>query len=299
MSLQSNRAARAAGLAVGLIALALGAGTAQAHITMKNPKPWTSATSGQKGPPPCGLTMATKNPTTFKPGESIMVTWDETIKHPGRFRIAFAKEGTTFPNPMTANDMAATMPIFIDGIDAKTGTTAPTAHQRMITFPNEPCASCILQLIQVMKVNPPYNSAADQDVYYQCAAIVLAGAPVAGDGGAPMGGADGGAGMGGGGTGGSTPTGGTGGGGTPTGGMMGNTGGVMGNTGGMMGNTGGKTGTGGTKGDTGGAGGEEETGGTGGSRRAPSGGCAIGGNGSGGALLLLVAVAIILFRRRR
>jgi MYXO-CTERM domain-containing protein len=288
-------AGRFLGMVVGLVTLSIAAGAAQAHITLKTPKPWTVATTGQKGPPPCGNTMPTRNPTTYRPGETIMVEWDETIKHPGRFRIAFAEQGQTVPNPMTVNDMSTALPIFIDGIDAKTGTAGGTpTHRRMITFPNKPCASCTLQLIQVMKVNPPYNATADNDVYYQCAAIILAGDPVAGDGGAPAdAGSDGGAGMGGGGSGGSMGTGGS----TGTGGSIA-TGGSTGTPTGGASGTGGKPATGGSKGggDTGGAGGEDETGGSGGSVKRGTGGCAVGGGGSAGGLLLL---ALALLRRRR
>jgi len=275
-----------------LAALMLAA-PAQAHITLRTPKPYTTPSSGQKGPPPCGTTLTNKMPTTYKPGETIMVQWDETIKHPGRFRIAIAKEGTTFPNPMTMMDTSTAMPVFIDGIDPKTGTNGPASHTRMVTLPNEPCPNCILQLIQVMKVAPPYNAAADADVYYQCAALNIAGEVGPVDAGAPDsgGGSTGGSGGSTGGMGGSTPTGGMSGG--NTGGVSGgSTGGMTGSTGGKSGSTGGKSGGG----DTGGEGGEE-TGGSGGGKR-PSGGCAVGGNASGG-LLVLAAVTLLLRRRRR
>src|SRR4051812_30747038 len=115
MSLHS----RVLGLVVGLVALTVAGAAAQAHITLNTPAPWTVPATGQKSPAPCGNTMATKTPVTYRPGETIMVTWDETIRHPGRFRIAFAEAGQTFPNPMTMNDTSTTMPIFIDGIDPK------------------------------------------------------------------------------------------------------------------------------------------------------------------------------------
>jgi MYXO-CTERM domain-containing protein len=296
MSLQSNRAGRAAGLAAGLVALMFAAGSARAHVTMTNPKPWTTVPNGQKGAPPCGMTspMKNQNPTPYKPGESIMVQWNETIKHPGRFRIVLAEEGQTIPNPMMMMDTSTTLPLFIDGIDAKNGMTAPTAHQRMITLPNKPCTNCILQLIQVMKVAPPYASGADADVYYQCAVITIAGDAPPADAGAPD---SGGSGTGGamGGTGGSTPT----------GGMSGSTGGMSGSTGGAPGTggstpTGGKSGTGGSTGNNGGTGGEEEeTGGTGGGGKRPSGGCSVGGNAPASGLLLLAAVGLLIRRRRR
>ena len=298
MSLQSNRAGRFLGLASGLVTLAFAAGSAQAHITLKNPKPWTTIPNGQKGAPPCGITMAMKNqnPTPYKPGDPLMVQWDETILHPGRFRIVIAEAGQTIPAPMTMMDTSTTMPLFIDGIDAKTGTNGDRAHMKMITLPNKPCTNCILQLIQVMKVNPPYNAAADADVYYQCAVITIAGDAGPADGGAPdSGGATGGM------------TGSTGGMTGSTGGMTGSTGGMTGSTGGMTGSTGGSTGstggrtgsTGGKTGSTGGAGGEEETGGTGGGKRPPAGGCSVGGPASGGAFLVLAALGLIIRRRRR
>ena len=153
-------------------------GSAAAHITLVTPKPWTTANAGQKGPPPCGLTSGTKSPTTYRPGETITVSWNETINHPGRHRIIVAEEGTAFPNPMTVKDTNTTLPVFIDGIGAKTGMGGPSAYTQMVTLPNKPCASCILQVIQVMKVNPPYVVTANEDVYYQCAAIVIAGEPM-------------------------------------------------------------------------------------------------------------------------
>jgi len=299
MSLQSNRAGRFLGLAIGLVTLTIAAGSAQAHITLKNPKPWTTVPNGQKGPPPCGLTSAMKNqnPMPYKPGDQLMVQWDETILHPGRFRIVIAEAGQTIPAPMMMMDTSTTMPLFVDGIDAKTGTNGDRAHQRMITLPNKPCANCILQLIQVMKVNPPYNAAADADVYYQCAVITIAGDAAPGDGGAPDSGGSTGGMMGS--TGGMMGS--TGGMMGSTGGSMGSTGGMMGSTGGSMGSTGGKTGsTGGKTGTTGGAGGEEEeTGGTSGGGKRPSSGCSVGGSASGSGLLVLAALGLIIRRRRR
>ena len=34
------------------------------------------------------------NVTTFQPGETITVTWTETVDHPGHYRIAFDDDGT-------------------------------------------------------------------------------------------------------------------------------------------------------------------------------------------------------------
>jgi MYXO-CTERM domain-containing protein len=153
---------------------------ARAHITLTNPKPRTVANSGQKGPPPCGLMAPNPNPQRFRPGETIMVEWDETVPHVGRFRVAFGEPGMTFPDPVARKDTSNILPIFIDGIDEKTAGGARVTHRQMITFPSKPCAACTLQVLQVMKVDPPYNPAANENIYYQCADIVLEGEPVGG-----------------------------------------------------------------------------------------------------------------------
>ena len=263
--------------------------SASAHITLRIPAPRTAAPNGQKGPPPCG-TLGPAKPNEYRPGESIMVEFQETIPHPGRFRIALAPRGTTFPNPMTVKDTNTTLPLFIDGLFPKNGGGGATTHRQMITFPSTPCDDCVLQILQVMKVNPPYASGADQDIYYQCADIVLKGAPMGGpDAGADAmnmpdtgtGGAGGAGGAGGsGGSGGST--GGSGGASGGSGGAYGGSGGSGGSTGGSGGSTGGSSVTGGS-GGSGGSGSGGSTGGRGGSGSGTGGSTTTKPPGGGGA----------------
>ncbi len=255
---------------------------ARAHITLRVPMPRTTATTGQKGPPPCG-NMGPAKPNEYRPGQSIMVEWTETIPHPGRFRIAFGPQGTAFPNPMTQKDTNTTLPIFLDGLFPKTGNGGGGMHAQMITFPSTPCDACTLQVIQVMKVNPPYAAGADQDIYYQCADIVLKGEPMGGkDGGA----ADGATGTDAGGTGGSGGSGGSGGAGGAGGsggvGGSGGSGGAGGSTGGAGGSSGGSSGstTGGSTGSGGSGTGGSGSGGSGSSGRGGSGGSGTGGSGT-------------------
>jgi hypothetical protein len=179
-------------LPMAAVLLILGPAGASAHIALRSPKPRTVAETGQKGPPPCGNVTPNPNPQRYRPGETIMVEWDETVGHAGHFRIAFGPAGTDFPAPVTKNDTSTTLPIFLDGIDEKpTGAGGSgTTHRRMITFPSQPCAACTLQVIQIMTVDPPYNPGPREDIYYQCADIVLEGAPIPG--GPVAGGADGG-----------------------------------------------------------------------------------------------------------
>src|SRR4051794_28660357 len=160
-------------------AVCLFATGAEAHVTLMFPKRTAVNDRDQKGAAPCGMTRP-KNPQTFKPGETIMVTWRETISHEGHFRIAFGESTAKFPDPVTRKDTSTALPIFVDGIDEKTKPGAAMNHSFKLTFPNQPCTACTLQLLQIMVVDPPYDAKADADVYYQCADIVLAGDPVGG-----------------------------------------------------------------------------------------------------------------------
>jgi hypothetical protein len=279
-----------------LSSMLLFATSAEAHLTLTFPKQSTlPGNVGQKGPPPCGVVGA-RNPQTFRPGETIVVRWTETVSHPGHFRVAFDDDGKDFPNPVTRKDTNTTLPIFIDGIAERTSGGADNKmYSQELTFPNKPCTNCTLQVIQVMKVDPPYVATANRDIYYVCADIVLDGAPADGgttsprdagtttdtsivrDGSAGAGGGGGSTGTGGGGAGGGTA--GAGGGTAGTGGA-----GVAGAGGGGGPGGGGGTpaGSGGTAGSGGGAGGAAG-GGTGTTARdaaAPIGGA--GGTSTGG-----------------
>jgi len=154
-------------IAVLLVATA----TAQAHVALMDPPPRT--VDQKEGP--CGKTGSVRgtNVTTFQPGEMITVKWNETVDHPGHYRIAFDDAGNDdFRNPNNPNDnFPSTM---VEPIADKAGGM----YTQQITLPMEPCTSCTLQLMQVMTTSVPYNS-----FYYQCADIVIAGDPVAPPGG--------------------------------------------------------------------------------------------------------------------
>lgn len=110
--------------------------------------------------------------TTFQPGEVITVLWDETVDHPGHYRISFDDAGhDAFQNPNNPGDnFPSTM---VEPIADKSGGR----YSQQITLPTEPCSTCTLQLMQVMTTSVPYNS-----FYYQCADITIAGdAPEPGD----------------------------------------------------------------------------------------------------------------------
>lgn len=176
-------------------ALTTCAGLAQAHISLTSPqKRYDSQKSG-----PCGLLNGPKttNVSVFKPGETITVTWDETINHPGHYRISFDADGDDdFVDPASFTDVNSAPSVLLDDIADKSGGS----YSAQVTLPNVECESCTLQLIQVMTDKPPYGDG--NDIYYQCADIALRADQDAGSGGS--------AGAGGAGTGGTTATGGAG-----------------------------------------------------------------------------------------
>jgi len=151
-----------------LAALLLTTTAAHAHIAMMSPPP-RSTTDLKTGP--CGRAGSTRgtNITTFRPGETITVAWDETVDHPGHYRIAFDDSGDdAFIDPNNPNDdFPSTL---VDQIADKAGGH----YTQEVRLPTTPCTDCTLQLMQIMTTAVPYNS-----FYYQCADLVLAGDPVA------------------------------------------------------------------------------------------------------------------------
>lgn len=141
---------------------------ADAHIEMTSPTPrYADLKSG-----PCGrgrTDARTKNVHTYKPGQTITVTWDETVPHPGHYRISFDPNGSSaFTDPKTADERSTAAPVLIDGIADKSGRGS---YSQAVTLPNVECDTCTLQLVQVMTDKAPYGDG--DDLYYQCADIIL------------------------------------------------------------------------------------------------------------------------------
>jgi hypothetical protein len=139
------------------------AATAHAHIEMTSPKPRTL----EQKTGPCGASGSTRgtNVTTYRPGETITVEWDETVDHPGHYRIAFDDNGNdSFRDPSRPDDN------FPQTLADQIVDRGGGRYTQQVTLPNISCTSCTLQLIQVMTTVVPYNS-----FYFQCADLVLGG----------------------------------------------------------------------------------------------------------------------------
>jgi uncharacterized protein (TIGR03382 family) len=182
-------------LALPLLLAAALPSVAHAHIHMLQPKSRTDAAQGDpQKTAHCGDTGYSRaahpeRVTWYKPGQTVRVMWQETIDHPGWYRIALQPNGETFSYPPPSNGPAgggapSNYPtVNQTGMtDAATGTIvlldriadgAPgTTQMADITLPTTECMNCTLQFTQFMTNNPPY-AIVDNDIYYNCADIVI------------------------------------------------------------------------------------------------------------------------------
>lgn len=149
---------------------------ATAHIHLTYPLSRTDDPLGEQKAQHCGTSNSDRNPdrvTTFAPGQTITVTWDETIDHNGHFRIAFNPDGDTFGIPPEMEvSTEGTDPLVLKDLIAD-GTSSAE-----ITLPNIECDNCTLQFIQVMYDKPPYTTDEDSDdIYFNCADLRLTNTP--------------------------------------------------------------------------------------------------------------------------
>jgi hypothetical protein len=144
---------------------------ASAHLNLTTPASRYGPDVLKTGP--CGLAEGerTENVTYYEPGETIEVSWDEYIDHPGHYRIAFDPDGDDdFVDPSTVTELYSNETVLLDGIaDEGPGERDYVAT---VTLPEVTCDNCTLQVIQVMYDKPPYTTPGN-DIYYQCADLVL------------------------------------------------------------------------------------------------------------------------------
>ena len=133
---------------------------AWAHAVMIDPPPRDPdlikvEPCGGAGPTPAGAASRTR----LVAGSTITVHFQETVQHPGYFRIAFTNDG------LTGFDQHVLVPMIADGDQLD--------YTAEVTLPDTPCDSCSLQLIQCMDgALPPVGECFN---YYSCSDIVLTG----------------------------------------------------------------------------------------------------------------------------
>ncbi|HVU03660.1 MAG TPA: SCE4755 family polysaccharide monooxygenase-like protein [Polyangiaceae bacterium] len=176
MALESPRGVLSAAL---LVATFLASPPASAHLALTYPPSRYGKDVLKAGP--CGKTGGTRsaNVTVLRPGAVLTVEWDEYVNHPGHFRISFDDDGDdAFQNPVCKSGCTTTSPVFEFGGDPSIlkddipDTPQGGVSQVDVTLPDIECDNCTLQAIQVMYDKPPYV-APGNDIYYQCADLVL------------------------------------------------------------------------------------------------------------------------------
>lgn len=173
-----------------VVACGLTATTANAHFKLLEPASWIE--EDDRGDPqklaPCGGTI--DNPgirsgviTEVEGGSMLRIIADETIYHPGHYRIALARRHNWLPE-----DPVATMgvsergpvsesaiieenpepPILVDGLwehyERFTGI-----RETEIEIPNIDCEGCFLQVIQFMAQHPGFREG--DFSYHHCAML--------------------------------------------------------------------------------------------------------------------------------
>ena len=160
-------------LAIGISGLAVAAPVALAHVQIVAPK--QRHTLQKDGP--CGEEggKRSQNVCEFQPGATITVQWDETIEHPGHFRISFDEDGVdSLIDPADYDDFENSPAVLEDAIpDRDTDIDGNARYSMQVTLPDVECDNCTLQLIQVMTDKPPWGPGGGNDIYYQCSDLVL------------------------------------------------------------------------------------------------------------------------------
>ena len=138
---------------------------------------------------PCGGAGTASNAvTTVVAGSQLTVSWDETILHPGYFRIGIARTANEFvtPTPVLNQNGAncassptqsnPTYPILVDGLFQHSTAMPNGMWSTQVTVPMMSCDNCVLQLMQFMSSHAP------PCYYFQCATLRIvmpdAGSPV-------------------------------------------------------------------------------------------------------------------------
>ena len=170
-----------------------------AHFTLMAPASWL--VESRLGDPqkagPCGGTSADAGTPTnalgkVQGGSTLHVKVQETVFHPGHYRIALAvnsraelpadpevttRDGDRGPVSVSAKiQTPAQPPVIVDGLWAHTDRAAIAGpFETDITLPNITCAKCTLQVVQFMA---EHGRNADGDfTYHHCADLSITADP--------------------------------------------------------------------------------------------------------------------------
>ncbi|MEX1364748.1 MAG: SCE4755 family polysaccharide monooxygenase-like protein [Nannocystaceae bacterium] len=165
--------------------------SARAHFVLTSPPSAIeqNAVGNPQKAPPCGddgTAVATNVVTAYGAGDTVTVTIEETVFHPGHYRIALVGDDGVLPEPPPVTpgstpcgsapiDPAPVLPVLADGVFVH-DTPFDQPQSIDITLPDDiSCDNCTLQIIQFMSnhgLNDPGGC-----YYHHCAAISMDGEP--------------------------------------------------------------------------------------------------------------------------
>jgi hypothetical protein len=172
------------------LALGLMSVDVHAHFFLESPASWIN--QDEKGDPqkmaPCGGTVADGGTrsgavTEVQGGAIMRLAINETVFHPGHYRVALARRINLLPqdpaavmkdtengprSDHAAIDPAPAPPVLVDGLwQNKERRTGPI--ETGIAIPNIDCEGCFLQVIQFMENHPGVREGGFS--YHHCAVV--------------------------------------------------------------------------------------------------------------------------------
>jgi hypothetical protein len=162
----------------------LGSRDAGAHFRLLAPTNWMamSADGSPQKTGPCG-NEAPQTPTNmttpFRPGDTVTIQLEETVFHPGHYRVALAvnsqselpPEPTVTPGATACGSVPIqqnpAFPVLADGMLVHTAALSGTQSFQVQLPTNVTCTSCTLQIIEFMSSHPA------PCFYHHCANISI------------------------------------------------------------------------------------------------------------------------------
>jgi len=183
-----NKTLKKLGLAA---AIGLLATSVQAHFKLISPASWIE--EDDRGDPqklaPCGGTLAdggtrTGAVTSIDGGEMVRLAIEETVYHPGHYRVALVRKINHLPPAPEPLNMVETRrgpgsgrfpidtnpqpPVLLDGLwENHERRTGP--QEIDIRIPNIDCENCVLQIVQFMSEHPGHREGGYN--YHHCAIL--------------------------------------------------------------------------------------------------------------------------------
>jgi len=153
-----------------LLVVLLCPAVAHAHFKLNAPANWTAQiTDGTpQKMPPCGNegSPADTGPLTeYKMGDTITISIDETVPHPGHYRVSLAADQASLPADPSAQVMpiggktcdslpinpAPTLPLIADGLLVHTDLNRRGPQTMQVKLPDGMlCDHCVLQVVEFM-----------------------------------------------------------------------------------------------------------------------------------------------------